>query len=761
MKNIACKLLLFLAFCLLFSSSMTAQQNSTMNAESLIERQAHFYSDLEARENSNRGILRHTFGSIRIQALQDSAGQGRKFMFLPLFDDAQFQASLKKFIRREESDFTWLGTIPRSRFSLVVITYKEGVLQGVIAADGHVFEIHQASGNIYVIREADQRARTQELHPKSGRKQSLRTLQNNSSSQSGALSTIDIMVVYTAARSTPGIASEIQNAVDTVNQIFITSQVNAQLNLVYTGQTSITESGNINTDLSHLSNNSQIAALRNQYGADLVSMWEKGADASGIGQELGPFSVVAEQGPTAAYTFAHEVGHCMAMNHDVYVTPQADPYPYSHGLVHLEFIDIVCSGGWYTLMAYSNKCDDQGVFCCQIPYFSNPNVNYSGDPTGIVDQADNHRAANNVASTVAGWKNPPACNAVAVPQLSSPADGATNISSAPSLVWTAAANATSYFLEVATDSTFNSVVRSQTLNTTSWDVSPALSAGTTYTWHVSASNNCFTSSFSSSRTFTTQSSCSVPGVPSLSTPTNGAGSVSLSPILDWAAAANATSYEVQISTDSAFNAIVRNAIVTATQWTTSPSLTAGKYYWRVKGRNSCGAGSYSAVFNFTTACGKSTQLLLNPGFESGRVSWVSSPTNIITNTVAYPANTGKWKAQLNGKGFSNTARTYQQVKIPANACSSSVTFYLRVSSSETTTISANDKLRTQILSSTGALLRTLSTVSNLNKSATYIKKTYDLSSYKGKTIRIRFYGTENATKKTTFLIDDTALVVKQ
>ena len=161
------------------------------------------------------------------------------------------------------------------------------------------------------------------------------------------------------------------------------------------------------------------------------------------------------------------------------------------------------------------------------------------------------------------------------------------------------------------------------------------------------------------------------------------------------------------------------------------------YYCRIHGSMMTGS--------ITVTCPTTAQLLKNRGFESGNVTWTSSPSSIINNTTTFPPNTGSWKAQLNGKGVTNTAFIYQQITIPSNACTAKLLFYLRVASMETTTTSVNDKLKVQILDSSGFLLKTLKTYSNLDKSSSYAKNSFSLIGFKGKTIRVEFLGTENSS----------------
>jgi plastocyanin len=162
----------------------------------------------------------------------------------------------------------------------------------------------------------------------------------------------------------------------------------------------------------------------------------------------------------------------------------------------------------------------------------------------------------------------------------------------------------------------------------------------------------------------------------------------------------------------------------------------------------------------TVTCSNTSQILKNPGFESGAVQWTQSASGIINKTTTFPPHSGSWKAQLNGKGTTNTQSIIQTVSIPSGACSAKLSFFLRVASTETGTV-ANDKLKVQILDNLGAVKKTLKVFSNLNKSGSYAKHTFNILGFAGKTIKVRFLGTENSTLKTTFLVDDTAVSITQ
>jgi subtilisin family serine protease len=152
-------------------------------------------------------------------------------------------------------------------------------------------------------------------------------------------------------------------------------------------------------------------------------------------------------------------------------------------------------------------------------------------------------------------------------------------------------------------------------------------------------------------------------------------------------------------------------------------------------------------------------ILLNPGFESGAVNWTQT-AGVIDSSTGRPARTGSWKAWLCGYGTTHTDYVYQTVTIPSTATSAVLSFWVRIDSAETTTSIAYDKLSVQISTNGGSTYSTLATYSNLNKNSTYVQKSFDLSAYRGYSVRVRFYATEDSSLQTSFVVDDTALNVQ-
>jgi len=150
-----------------------------------------------------------------------------------------------------------------------------------------------------------------------------------------------------------------------------------------------------------------------------------------------------------------------------------------------------------------------------------------------------------------------------------------------------------------------------------------------------------------------------------------------------------------------------------------------------------------------------TELLLNRGFESGGVNWVAT-AGVITNSTGQTPRTGAWYAWLDGYGVTHTDSLYQQITVPSTANSVTLSFWLKITTAETTTTTAFDRLQVQIRNSSNTVLTTLATYSNLNKTTGYVQKTFDLTAFQGQTIRIYFLGTEDSSLQTSFVIDDTS-----
>lgn len=90
-------------------------------------------------------------------------------------------------------------------------------------------------------------------------------------------------------------------------------------------------------------------------------------------------------------------------------------------------------------------------------------------------------------------------------------------------------------------------------------------------------------------------------VPQLISPANNSTNNDLSLTCRWNKITNATSYRIQVATDSLFNTIIKNDSVFAdTSRQISGLLNLTNYFWRVRAMNTSGPTAYSSVWKFKT-----------------------------------------------------------------------------------------------------------------------------------------------------------------
>jgi hypothetical protein len=182
--------------------------------------------------------------------------------------------------------------------------------------------------------------------------------------------------------------------------------------------------------------------------------------------------------------------------------------------------------------------------------------------------------------------------------------------------------------------------------------------------------------------------------------------------------------------------------------------TAGTFTVTATATSAAGSGSTSFTFTIAGAggtCASPGQKFGNPGFESGSAPWTATAGVIGANTGTGAPRTGTRDAWLDGYGTTHTDTLSQTVTIPAGCTASTLSFFLKISSAETTTTTVFDRLTVQVGTST------VGTFSNLNKGTAYVQRTFSVGSFAGQTVTVKFTGTEDASLQTSFVIDDTGL----
>jgi hypothetical protein len=252
---------------------------------------------------------------------------------------------------------------------------------------------------------------------------------------------------------------------------------------------------------------------------------------------------------------------------------------------------------------------------------------------------------------------------------------------------------------------------------------------------------------------------------------SAAGQVSIiSPGSMTTAVGAAVSYQVQ-ATDTATGSLSYSAsglptglsISSSTGVISGTASTAGTYNVTLTGKDSSGP-SGSAAFTWTVGSGSggsctAAQLLGNPGFETGTAAPWTASSGVIADSSKEPPHSGTWDAWLDGYGKTTTDTLAQTVTLPAACPTDSLSFWLHIDTAETSKTTAYDTLSVQLLNSSGTVLATLATFSNLNAATGYQQYTYSLAAYAGQAVTLKFTGAEDSKYQTSFVVDDTALNV--
>ena len=92
-----------------------------------------------------------------------------------------------------------------------------------------------------------------------------------------------------------------------------------------------------------------------------------------------------------------------------------------------------------------------------------------------------------------------------------------------------------------------------------------------------------------------------PGKPTLISPPNRSTTDNLKPTFDWNDVAQATSYHIQVSTDSRFRSTTIDTTTTDSTYTPADNLAAKtRYYWHVRACNEYGCSDWSRRWYFRT-----------------------------------------------------------------------------------------------------------------------------------------------------------------
>ncbi|MEE8392258.1 MAG: M12 family metallo-peptidase, partial [Anaerolineae bacterium] len=340
---------------------------------------------------------------------------------LNLFDDTAFTAVLDHAESNPSGSLSWMGHLEGVEHGSAVLVVKDRVMVGSIKMPGAFYQIRYVGDGVHAIHEMNPGAFPPEMEPVSVAASEDAPVEAFTAPTADDGSTIDVLVVYTDdARAAVGGTTAMENLIDLAvaetNTSYANSGITQRVNLAHAAKVSYDETDlDWSTTLSRLRLTSDgyldiVHTLRDSYCADEVVLIINDNASCGLGYLMTSvstffadraFALVYWSCATGYYSFGHEMGHNMGATHDRANTSNSGAYSYSYGYQAPD-------KAFRTIMAYS--CPGG---CTRIDYWSNPDVSYGGQPTGVVytapDSADNRRTLNNTAFTVANFRDSSVC----------------------------------------------------------------------------------------------------------------------------------------------------------------------------------------------------------------------------------------------------------------------------------------------------------------------------------------------------------------
>lgn len=350
-------------------------------------------------------------------AMPSTSSTPGELLRLNLFNDASFDVVLEAVSARSADRYTWVGRLADDALSNVALVAHGEVTQINVHSPVHgEYQLRYVGDGIHEAREIDP-----SLFPPCATGPEMAVTPPAGASPvapktRGSISPVGILVVYTpSARAAAGGVAAMEALIDLAvgesNDAYSFSQINLELNLLGTFEVDYDESVGFSTALVQLRATGdgvidEVHVAREALGADMVSMLINNPQSCGLAYVMtslagdfssSAFSVEHYTCATGYFSFAHELGHNMGAAHDLDNTPGGALFPYSIGWHWGNSMNPGYDGDYRSIMAYAPGT--------RVQRFSNPNINYGGEPTGSSNVADNALTLNSSASTVSGWRN--------------------------------------------------------------------------------------------------------------------------------------------------------------------------------------------------------------------------------------------------------------------------------------------------------------------------------------------------------------------
>ena len=272
--------------------------------------------------------------------------------------------------------------------------------------------------------------------------------------------------------------------------------------------------------------------------------------------------------------------------------------------------------------------------------------------------------------------------------LTSPLDGATNVSIATDLTWNTITNADGYLLTIATTSGGSDILDSFDVgNVTTFDIPTDLPENTEVFVTIIPYNSVGNATSCSEESFTTETVATIPNCTSLTSPLDGATNVSIATDLTWNTITNADGYLLTIATTSGGSDILDSFdvgnvttfdIPTDLPENTEVFVTIIPYN-SVGNATSCSEESFTTETPLVTLDEDNTKYGFSPDGDGINEFWeIDTIENYPDNTVTIYNRWGDMVFTI--KGYNNTTRVFRgdankKTKLGANKLPSGTYFF--------------------------------------------------------------------------------------
>ncbi len=154
------------------------------------------------------------------------------------------------------------------------------------------------------------------------------------------------------------------------------------------------------------------------------------------------------------------------------------------------------------------------------------------------------------------------------------------------------------------------------------------------------------------------------------------------------------------------------------------------------------------------------ELLDDTGFEAGlpNATWQTTSnvfSDILDDSAFIPAHSGTWKAWLGGDNLVQES-VWQTFTVPSGLQGLRISYWWRIDTLEPS--HPFDTLQVQLRNGAGVALQTLEALDDGDASGIWKESSFVISGYSGQTVQLAFVAQTDATRPTSFFVDDVSVV---